>query len=175
MICMMKKPFFMISSYQSNFRSYQCSLKLGYSLKYYKFFKQKLELYWKSSYCKNRIHLQLTFGQCINGSGAKYNKTIKYNNPLSFYWRVRHANFVFFELVSYGNRYSCCIFFRSTSSLVLKRSVALKVRQQFPGPELTALSQFVAFQMVWKSIILNFCLIKSWSHDQSQWKNILYS
>ena len=30
---------------------------------------------------------------------------------------------------------------------------------------------FIAYRitMVWKFIILTFCLIKSWSHDQSKW------
>ena len=28
--------------------------------------------------------------------------------------------------------------------------------------------------MVWKSIIFTFCLIKSWSHDQSECTNILH-
>ena len=29
--------------------------------------------------------------------------------------------------------------------------------------------------MVWKSIIFTFCLIKSWSHDQSECTNIFHS
>ena len=33
-------------------------------------------------------------------------------------------------------------------------------------------SSSVELQMVWKSIIFNFCLIKSWSHDQSECTNI---
>ena len=30
-------------------------------------------------------------------------------------------------------------------------------------------------QMVWKSTIFTFCLIKSWSHDQSECTNIFHS
>ena len=33
----------------------------------------------------------------------------------------------------------------------------------------------IELKMVWKSIILTFCLIKSSSHDQSEYTNIFHS
>ena len=59
--------------------------------------------------------------------------------------------------------------------LPLSRLENYSIRLFFLIEYFKVLTKFIDFQMVSKSISFTFCLIKSWSHDQSECTNIFHS